>query len=265
MSIINSFVNRNFTDVVSEMNGTVLQEIVVPNRKTKVTLVGVVDEKDDLVTLHVFGVRKEDGAVTTRFDTPHTVRLQSTTLYKGGYANPEKAVRFERSQIRRAVQGRIARNFFRKVVRMPEFQEQGMAFYQTLKEPTFYLALCIELDTLNQVDPAKRIHEVVFPELANTVRFDLGKESHTARRILRYNETSKLVSAEYRFYTGPHWRIHALRGAIYTDKLAVGELATGLAVATAYANGEWEKAQEFVNRHLTLIQAFFTASREATE
>ena len=264
MSIINSFVNRNFADVVNEMNGVVLQEIVVPNRKTNVALVGIA-EKDDMVTLFVFGVRKEDRTVSTRFDIPRPVRIKTTTLYKGEDAEPEKAVRFERNYIRRAVQGRIARNFFRKVVRMPEFQEQGMAFYQTLKEPTFYLALCIELDALNHLDSANRVHEVVFPELVSTVRFDLGKEVRNARRFLRYNETTKLVSAEYRFYTGPHWRTSTLRGAIYIDKLDVDQLSAGLVLATAYANGEWEKAQDFVDRHLSLVQAFYAAVRNASE
>ena len=257
----NSFVDRKLTDVLTEMNGVVLQEIVVPNRKMNVVLVGVVNSEGTGVMLSVFGTRKADGTVSTRFDVAHNFSIKMTSLYKGEDAQPESAVKFERNHIRKSVYGRVARNFFRRVVRTPEFQESGMEYYQTLKEPNFYLALCIELDTLNQLDPANRVHEVVFPELTSTVRFNLGKEAHNARRFLRYSEKSKLVSAEYRFYTGSHWGANTIRGLIHTPKLEAGELAGGLTLATTYSGGAWERAQEFVDRHADVIRAFYATMK----
>lgn len=259
MSTQVSFLDRKLTNVVSEMGGQVLQTLVVPNRKMNVVLVGV-PTHNNLVSLHVFGVRKADGVISSRFDTPRLVTLRSTTLYQGEGATPVPATRFERAQMRAAVKGRISRNFFRKVVGSAEFQAEGLAYYKTLTEPNYYLELSKVVDELNGRVRAEG-YEVTIPEWSSVVRYQLDGQSYSCHRTLRYQEKHRQVVVECTFFAGPKPGTSLLRGRLEPANVRPGESVAALTLVKGYPEGNWRKVQEFVDEHVELIRAYIATTK----
>jgi hypothetical protein len=249
------FLNLPLVNVVANTPGArVVQTVEVPNRKMYAVVVAVpVGESG--AELHFFGVRKSDGLITTRFDIPVTRNIQTTSLGDAPTLSPEKIARWERTALRIAANNRLARNFFRRVVKTRELLDGGLTYYGTQTETQFVWELTEEINKLNSSNLAGRKN--TFPEWTGKFRFDLDGVTRTAARCLKYNPETKLVSARYTFFGGDKANFHLIHGTIQQNHVELGHEIARLDLVGVYADGNWEKADVFVRIHEGILRSFY--------
>ncbi|AGX01844.1 hypothetical protein CF95_gp122 [Erwinia phage PhiEaH1] len=255
------FMNLPLVNVVAKTEGArVLESIDVPGRKMMAVVVGVPDGLH--VVYHCFGVRKSDGVITTRFDTPKRIIATRTSFAPAEGLSEDRIKHLERVTLKNAALARLSRNFYRRVVKTPELLEGGLEYYGTLTETQFVWALCEQVAILNKSKLPSR--KPGFPEWRGTFRFELDDKQHQAVRRLTYNADTKLVAAHYTFFGGVAANHNAVVGSIDPAKLPLGKVAASINIAASYANGQWDKTEVFVLKNEGFLREFFLAFTPAS-
>lgn len=254
MNETKDFLNLPLSEVVAGTPGAkVLHEVDVPGRKMMGVVVGVA--KGEHAELHCFGVRKSDGLITTRFDTPKLRLLENTSLGINPTLRPEHIAKFERNALRMAALNRLARNFYRRVVKTPELLAGGLEYYSGLIETQFVWALAEQVAILNQSKVSPRKPD--FPEWRGTFRFELRGEKYSCIRRLSYDEATKLITAQYTFVGGDGAGRHLVYGAMDAKRVKPEDRTASVTLVTHYANGQWENASDFADKNEAFLTAFY--------
>jgi hypothetical protein len=249
------FLNLPLADVVAKTPGArVLHTIEVPGRKMYAVVVGA-PEDEERAYLHCFGVRKSDDVITTRFDTPKLRNIQSTSLGTFPTLDPEYVAKWERNTLRSAACNRLARNFFRRVVKTPELLEGGLEYFGSLTETQFVWELTDEIYKRNNSNLLGKRR--TFPEWVGTYRFDLDDQNRSLTRRLKYDPKTKLITARFTFFGGTNAAAHMTYGVIQESVVRPGDEPVSLTLCAAYPDGNWEKTQDFVERHAAQLRMFF--------
>lgn len=249
------FLNKPLAEVVTATPGAkILHEVDVPGRK----MMGVVvaEQKGGHVLFHCFGVRKSDGVITTRFDTPRRRLLEHTSLGEFPTLDPEKIKRWELNVLRNAARNRLSRNFFRRIVKTPELLNGGLEYYAGLTETQFIWALVEQVAILTKSGRSNTPH---FPDWQGTFSFELDGNRMSCWRTLKFNPETNEVSAAYTFIGGKRARYWQAYGAVAQGKVVADENTAIITLYTVYPQAQWEKTDLFVKKNEEFLRQFFTA------
>jgi hypothetical protein len=233
------------------MGGVIMQEIVVPGFKMDAVLVGVPYDSNQRVMLFPFGVRKEDRTISTRFSTIMDVSYESTSL--GNTERNTSGNITDVNRLRKAVRGRVARNFFRKVLTNPDFIANPVEYYQNWIESKWCFALEGVIATSRERLPMPKMR---FPTWTLRARTNVDGREVTYTRTMMFLNRGNVVAATYEFKANYFSTLENVVPEFNSKRFPNGTTSGTLSLTAWYPDLKWEKAEDFIARHLPIITGY---------